>query len=249
MRWLSLFVSLSLVAAGPSNCVYSLSAQLPHDVSLETVSLHYAEGLLFETTAGRRPPSLRMLDAQTGQLIKQTLFRPTEVPGPVIVSKTELVQLMMANEGALVLDARSLGPIRRELRAPFGIVGIGHQGEHLVETDGGSQLRFLSASTWQIEFERTIDIPGMQLKAIAALNDRLLAGLTKGSASLVVIDSSSGHVLHRVDLSRVAGRNGSEPESTCASAIAYDVGGKRLYVTGNGCSHLYQLAFNVEQCR
>lgn len=110
----------------------------------------------------------------------------------------------------------------------------------MIVSDGSDQIYFVDG---EMKIIRTMKVTDGS-RSISRLNElELIQGRIWANVwmtnSIVIIDPSSGHVLHTLDMSSLPRQQGAD----VLNGIAYDHQTKKVYVTGKLWNSIYEIAF------
>jgi glutamine cyclotransferase len=110
-------------------------------------------------------------------------------------------------------------------------------------SDGTATLHFLDPQSYkeirQVEVTAG-GMPVMQLNELEMVEGELWANIWQ-TDRIARIDLSNGHVVGWVDLSGLLSADDRREQVDVLNGIAYDAGGKRLFVTGKLWPRLFQI--------
>jgi glutaminyl-peptide cyclotransferase len=218
-------------------------ASHPHDPTSYTQGLELHEGRLLESTGRRGQSTRRWVDPETGSVeLVQPL--PDDLFGEgITVVDDEIFQLTWTSGQLLVADLEALELTRVLTYAGEGW-GLCFDGEHLVMSNGSSQLTERDPTTFAVV--RTIDVqlngsPLNALNELECIGDQVLANVYRVD-QIVAIDQDSGNVDAVIDASPLR-----PPElpigdvDYALNGIAHDASTGRYLMTGKLWPVLYEV--------
>lgn len=222
---------------------YTVVHTYPHATDAYTEGLFYKDGFLYESTGQVGDSSVRKVQLQTGQVLKQ---RPVSAPyfGEGIVDwKGKLVQLTWQNQLGFVYDLDSF-----KLQHTFTYPGEGwaltRDSQHLYMSDGSAVLRVLDPDTLKSvgSILVTADgVPVTNLNELEWVKGEIYANIWLTNR-IARIDPASGHVVGWIDLTGLLDTNQlPNPGNDVLNGIAYDAAHDRLFVTGKCWPKLFQI--------
>lgn len=128
--------------------------------------------------------------------------------------------------------------------------GLTHDNQHLIMSDGTSQLRFLNPQ--MLRTQATLDVtengrPLIYLNELEWINTgpltaqpRLLANIWQ-TDSIAVIDPQSGKVTARIDLDNLFPQRQRRRDEDVLNGIAYDARDNTLLITGKRWRYLWRI--------
>ena len=214
--------------------------EFPHDSTAYTQGLVYDEGTLYEGTGKRGKSSLRQVDLVTGKILQLQPLDDHLFGEGIAIWNDRIVQLTWTSRFGIIYDKKSFRELGRFRYSGQGW-GLTHDGTHLIMSDGTSSLRFLDPKTFHVIRTLRVQNRGRRvhnLNELEYVNGEILANVW-GEDYIVKISPSTGHVTAFIDLRHLAPRR-SERDSVL-NGIAYDVTGKRLFVTGKNWPKLFEI--------
>lgn len=216
----------------------------PHQTDAFTQGLLFSDGRLYESTGLVGESSLREVDLNSGNVLRQVPNLPTVFAEGLAQRGGQLYQLTL-NDGLAYVWNRQSFTVEGTLQAPSSAWGLTYMEESdtFVLSDGSSNLRFLDASFRDLGVVPVTDNGA----SVSALNElEYVGGVLLANRymtdEIVAIDPSTGVVLFRADLSglidKQAHRLGTDD---VLNGIAYDAAQDRLFVTGKRWPFLYQI--------
>ena len=221
---------------------YDVLNVYPHDQDAFTQGLAFADGILYEGTGRRGESSLRVVELQSGDILKRVSL-PDECFGEGIsVCDDTIVQLTWKSGVGLVYDRNDL----REIGSfPYDTEGWGitYDGERLIMSDGTSRLHFLDPATYTVEEVVKVvdgDSPVMQLNELEYINGLVFANVWK-TDRIAIIAPTDGGVVGWLDLAGLLESQQAASGADVLNGIAYDSENDRLFVTGKLWPWLFEI--------
>jgi glutaminyl-peptide cyclotransferase len=225
------------VSSSPLNQTYSVVREYPHDTEAFTQGLVFVDGFLYEGTGLEGHSSLRLVDLETGAVLKKVNL-PDEYFGEgIAVVDNRIIQLTWQSNIGFVYDKVSLKLIGN-FSYPTEGWGLTYNGNHLIMSDGTSNLYFLDPET----FERVGQVivldgtnPVTRLNELEYIKGYIYANIWL-KEKIAIINPQTGQIEAWIDLTGL--------ESTIinqANGIAYDQLNDRLFVTGKNWPKLYEI--------
>ncbi|MDT8399802.1 MAG: glutaminyl-peptide cyclotransferase [Pseudomonadales bacterium] len=214
--------------------------QFPHDPNAFTQGLAFHEGRLYEGTGRNGQSSLRLMDLESGEILKRHNLDKRYFGEGITVLGEAIYQLTWREHAGFVYDRDSF-TLQKTFFLPGEGWGITDDDEQLIVSDGTAYLRFLDPDTrHEIRRVEVRDEQGPvdRLNELEYIDGEVWANVWYENY-LVRIDPLTGRVNSRVDLS------GLQPQSGSADAvlngIAWDETTQRLFVTGKLWPVLYEI--------
>lgn len=232
----------------PEKLKYTLVNTFPHDTSSYTQGLSFVDGKLLESTGRKGQSHLKYVDLKTGKAMKSAALKPEYFgEGSVKVGNKIIVLTWKENVG-LVYDANTFEEIATfPYQASRQGWGLTYDGKQLLRSDGSNKIWFMNAETYREEsFIEVYDNKGAveRLNELEFIDGKLYANVY-GEDKIVIIDPKTGVVEAEADLSKLLPKNYFKNDDDIANnvlnGIAYDVTGKRLFVTGKKWPNLFEI--------
>lgn len=220
----------------------------PHDHGAFTQGLVYVDGALFETT-GRHPSSVRRVRLEDGVVERKRDLPPEYFGEGVTEIDGRLFGLTWQHGKGFIWKTDDLTQV-----GDFSYEGEGwgltDDGQRLILSDGTPMLRFLDPSTFaevgrvQVTFRGR---PLSRLNELEWIDGEVWANVWTQDA-LIRINPDTGVVTGVVDLSDLfPDRTGLDPQDDVLNGIAWDVVGRRLFVTGKHWPRLFHIRVTDSQ--
>jgi glutamine cyclotransferase len=221
---------------------YEIVNVYPHDENAFTQGLAFNDdGVLYESTGFYGNSTLRKTDLETGRTL-EIHYLPNQFFGEgITIFGDRIIQLTWTSHTAFIYDKQSLNVLEEFSYSTEGW-GLTDNGDKLIMSDGTSNLYFLNPQTFekigQVEVQDDSG-PVTSLNELEYINGDIYANVWK-EEKIAIINIQTGQVKAWIDLSGLYDTAGSDPEDVL-NGIAYDAGGKRLFVTGKRWPNLYQI--------
>jgi glutaminyl-peptide cyclotransferase len=212
----------------------------PHDPNAFTQGLVSIGGQLYEGTGRNGQSSVRLLDLETGEIIKRKNLSNRYFGEGITIHNNSIYQLSWRSHLGFVYDQESF-ELKKTFYLPGEGWGITHNNEQLIISDGTSTIRFLDMESQQ-ELRR-IEItdengPVIRLNELEFINGEIWANIWYENF-IVRINPETGKVNSRVNLDLLY------PERTSSedvlNGIAWDEQTQRLFVTGKLWPNLFEI--------
>ena len=228
---------------GPTIYGYKIVKIYPHNTTAFTEGLVFDNGILYESTG--EFSSLRRVDLESG-VVQQEVILPAEFFGEgLAVVNDSLVQLTWQNHVGFVYDK-----VTFDLRGNFTYStegwGLTYDNNHLIMSDGTSNLYFLDPTTFQKTGQVSVHDGNTSVTNINELeyvNGDVYANIWL-QQKIAIINPQNGQVKGWIDLSGIYQSN--DPNAVL-NGIAYDSQTNRLYVTGKDWPNLYQITITPKK--
>ena len=213
---------------------------IPHDSSSFTQGLHIHDGILYESSGIVGESSLRVIDRQTGKVIKTVPVKDGFAEGIAAVGD-RMVQLTWREEMALVYRLPDLISLESHSYAGEGW-GMSATAERYLTSDGSDEIAYRDLLFRKIKTLK-VRINGFPLKGIndlAWVNGTIYCNVLRDD-NIYQVDESSGRVLHILNCSRLSKLGARSNESYVLNGIAYDQLTDSLFITGKRWKYYFQV--------
>jgi glutamine cyclotransferase len=248
-----------MAAKAPEEMTFKVVKVFPHDTSCYTEGLLYQDGYLYESGGGQsKSPegqtadlsigqsSLRKTDLNTGKPVQKVMVDPTIFGEGISIVGDKIIQLTWKSKIGYVYDKNSFKLLNT---FPNNIGGEGwgmcFDGSKLYMDDSTNRIWLINKDKWQaIGY---IDVftdkaPMDSINELEYIDGKIYANRYETN-DILVIDPKTGAVLQRIDLTNLYPQDQRAPNADVLNGIAYDAVGKRIFITGKKCPHLYQVEF------
>jgi glutamine cyclotransferase len=233
----------------PTVISYDIINTYPHDPKAFTEGLEFYDGFLYEGTGNYGESDLRKVNLQTGEvLLSKKLDRKYFGEGITILNG-KIYQLTYREGKGFVYD---LATLKEEKSFIFNAAegwGMLNNGTNLIYDDGTNVLHFLDPETFK------------EVKTLAVkdehgpLNNLNEPEFIKGylyanqwlTDIILKIDTATGYVVGRADLTSIRERLGIPPVTNrrnspdVMNGIAYDAKTNRIFITGKNWPKLIEV--------
>ena len=230
----------------PAEYGYRVVRSLPHDTQASTQGLLIQGGRLFESTGGYGTSTVREVDLDTGQVVRERRLADALFGEGLARVGDRLVQLTWRAGAGFLYDPDTLHPVGSFSYEGEGW-GLAFDGERLAMSDGTATLRFLDPGTFR-ETHR-VDVAGPDgpiagLNELEFVGDALYANVWR-TERVAIIDPDSGELrgwLHLDGILPVVFRREGTAEM---NGIAYDEAANRLFVTGKRWPRVFEIEMHA----
>lgn len=240
-----------LAAKAPELYTYKVEKVYPHDTSSYTEGLLYQDGYLYESTGEVGHSTLRKVNLETGKAVKVAkIDSPYFGEGSAIIGD-KIVMLTYKDPRVLFEFDKNTFKLLKTSPFHVGVEGWGmtNDGKKLYMDDSTNRIWFLDKDTYQqIGFIDVYDDKGpvQQINELEYIDGKIYANVYT-TDNILVIDPKTGAVLQKIDMSTLwpASKRPTDfdDNNNVLNGIAWDVQGKRIFVTGKKWPHLYQVKF------
>ena len=228
---------------------YEVVNTYPHDAGAFTQGLLFHDGFLYEGTGLHGESSIRKVDLETGEVLRQRDLSSAYFGEGIAVHNDRLIQLTWKSQVGFVYRLDDFEPL-----GDFSYLGEGwgltHDGKRFIMSDGTTRLRFLDLRTFRATGQvhvRYGDRPVRNINELEFIDGLVYANIWKEDR-VAMIDPDSGYVTGWVDLSGLL--TPAEARSAdVLNGIAWDEAGRRLFVTGKRWPKLFEIRLVEKETR
>ena len=220
---------------------FTVVRSYPHDPSAFTQGLEYVDGVLYEGTGLNGRSSIRRVNLETGNVLKQHTIDPQHFGEGITVFGSDLYELTWQSGLAFVYDRTTLTP-KKTFKYTGEGWGLTHDGTSLIMSDGTEYLRFLDPATFA-ERRRikvtAVGVPVSNLNELEFVKGEILANVWT-TAYVARIAPDTGRVSGYIDLGGLLAPS-ERAGVDVLNGIAYDAEHDRLFVTGKLWPKLFEV--------
>ena len=221
---------------------YRVVNTYPHDPNAFTQGLIYTDGALFEGTGRYGQSSLRAVDLETGQVLRQ-IELPEQFFGEGITRfGGRIYQLTWQSHEGFVYDVATFDQLDT-FTYPSEGWGLTHDNARLIMSDGTDTLHFLDPQTLQETGRVAVRYRGspvVRLNELEYIDGEVYANIWQTN-TIVRIDPLTGQVVGVIDLTGLLSPTDITQPVDVLNGIAYDAIGNRLFVTGKLWPKLFEI--------
>ncbi|MDQ3914779.1 MAG: glutaminyl-peptide cyclotransferase [Actinomycetota bacterium] len=221
---------------------YVQVGKFPHDPEAFTQGLGFRGTALFEGTGLEGRSSLRRVDLETGEVLRQVELADHLFGEGITIMGRRIYQITWQNGRCFVYDRRTFERVKRFSYEGEGW-GLTHAGARLIMSDGTATIRFRDPESFAVldEIEVTDDgEPVAMLNELEWVNGEIFANVWQ-TDEVVRIDPETGNVTGRLDLTALRQQEDAEGPHDVTNGIAYMKAEDRLFVTGKLWSNVYEI--------
>ena len=222
------------------NC--QITGDFKHDASAYTQGLFFYDGKLYESTGQYGESSLRIVELESGKVLKRKNFeRKYFIEGACVLDGL-LYVLTWKENVCFVCDPVTLNQ-KAVLRYRGEGWGLTTDGKSLIMSDGTDVIRYRNPKTFDVERELSVRYNGQPL---AWLNELEYFGghiwaNVYGLEIIVCIDPETGNVIEDIDCRGILLPQLKKPSTDVFNGIAYNPSDGGLYVTGKYWPKLFRI--------
>jgi len=220
---------------------------LPHDSSSFTQGLEVRGNSIFESSGLYGHSRISEIDSQDGRIIRQVQIDDSYFGEGITMVDQSIILLTWRSEVALELSISNLSIIGNYSFEGEGW-GVCFNGEHIVTSNGTSELSFRNPDSFETEFTIMVTWDGAQvqnLNELECVGDKIYANVWM-EETILRISSTSGEVdffSSPHDLTSTQG-NGSEE---VLNGIAFDQDSGGFWITGKNWTQMYLVNFTIPE--
>ena len=204
---------------------------IKHDEKAYTQGLIYFNGMLYESTGLKGESSMRILNPQSGEVLKTYLLKDSLFGEGIALYDNEIHMLTWKDNLILRFNAE-LQKTGQDTYPDEGW-GLTTINKHLLASDGSDRLFYLNENTYRAD--SAIQVFNHR-GAVCYLNelefiDGYIWANVLGKDTIMLINPRSGKVEHEVDVTNCIDRQ-RYPDAGALNGIAFDDVSQTIYLTG-----------------
>ncbi len=221
---------------------YEVVNTWPHDTAAYTQGLVYDAGTLLESTGQYGSSSLRRVELQTGKVIKQVDVPRQYFGEGMTLLGGKIFQVTWTTRKGFVYEPEGFAKLGEFAYDGEGW-GLTNDGQHLILSDGTSQLRFLDPESFRTL--RTLNVtdggrPVRELNELEYVKGEIYANVWH-TDRIARIEPRTGKVVGWIELKGLIPDAERTDSEAVLNGIAYDAAGDRLFVTGKLWPKLFEV--------
>ena len=216
---------------------------LPHDPSSFTQGLEVLESSIFESSGLYGHSRISEIDSQNGDIIRQIEVDDSYFAEGITVRGDSIIMLTWRSGVALEFNISDLSIIGNFSFEGQGW-GICYNGEHIVTSNGSSDLTFRDPDSFDVDFTMIVTwdgVPVSNLNELECVGDKIYANIWL-EETIVRISGSSGEVDFFSSPSSVTSIQGESHEEVL-NGIAFDNNSSGFWITGKNWTQMYLVNF------
>lgn len=218
---------------GVPRYTYRVLQAYPHDPQAWTQGLVYHEGVLYEGTGLRGRSSLRVVELETGEVLRLEPLPDAYFGEGIAILDERVYQLTWQSNVGLIYELDTFEQVG-QFSYPTEGWGLTHDGTHLIMSDGTATLHFLDPADLGEVRQVTANDDGrpiFPLNELEYIRGEVWANVWM-TDYIVRIDPKDGTLLGVIDLSGLLSPQDRTGQVDVLNGIAYDANGDRVFVTG-----------------
>jgi glutaminyl-peptide cyclotransferase len=237
-------IQVRLVSGSPAQIYsYTVRNTYPHDANAYTQGLIYNDNCLFEGTGLYGQSTLRKVKLNTGEILK-VFNLPSNVFGEGITTfNNKIIQITWREQVAFLYDKESFSQLNKFYYPMKEGWGITNDGTNLIMSDGSATLYFLDKEYFtEVGRLEVCDDKGPveRLNELEYIEGEIWANVYT-TDTIVRINPKNGVVTGKIDMSGLLKPADRAQNSEVLNGIAYDLQGKKIFVTGKNWPKLFEI--------
>lgn len=220
---------------------FEIIKELPHDTQAYTQGFIYHNGFLYESTGQYRKSSLRKINPNTGEIIKNIKIPDKYFAEGLTIFNNKIYQLTWFENTGFIYDLETMKQI-----GSFSYYGEGwgltNDDKHLILSDGSNVLRYIDPTNFEVVKTLTVlnenSYPMRNLNELEYVAGYIWANIYMENY-IVQIDPKTGRVVSRIDLTPLRDKLTIGPETDVLNGIAYDKESDVFYFTGKNWNKIF----------
>jgi len=220
---------------------------LPHDSSSFTQGLEVLGDSIFESSGLYGHSRLSEIDALNGEIIRQVSIDDSYFAEGITVINQSIIMLTWREEVALEFAISNFSIIGNFSFEGEGW-GICFNGEHLITSNGTSELSFRDPNTFETDFTIIVTWDGSpvsNLNELECVNEKIFANIWMQDF-ILEISSTSGNVENFASLISITSEQETGPEEVL-NGIAFDQSSGGFWITGKNWTQMYLVDFTIPE--
>ncbi len=216
-------------------------AEYPHDTDAYTQGLYFDQGQLYESTGLHGKSTFRMVDLESGNVLKRLEFDKKYFVEGSVRYKDNVYILTWDTRIAFVYDAETF-EYKSSWKYPREGWGLTTDGKQLIASDGSASLYFLDENFAQKD-KKLVTIenrPVRWLNELEYIDGKVWANVYT-SDEIVIINPKTGKVEGVVDCRGLLPKSLRKPSTDVLNGIAYNPETRKIYLTGKNWPKLYEI--------
>lgn len=235
--------------AVPQLISWDIVKEYPHDPAAFTEGLEFRDGVLYEGTGEYGSSEMRRVELATGKVLARTKMDAKYFGEGLTVLNGKIYQLTYREGKGFVYDQKTLKQAGTfAFNTPEGW-GMTNNGANLIFDDGTNVLHFIDPNTFaEVKQLKVIDEygPVNEINELELIKGYIYANVWQKDL-ILKIDTTTGKVVARADMSSLRERGGIPPmtgrksDPEVLNGIAYDAATNKIYITGKNWPKLFEV--------
>ena len=219
---------------------------IPLEETSFTQGLEVLDGSIFQSSGLYGESRLSEIDLQSGNIIREMPINDSYFAEGITVFDQSIIMLTWKEEKAFRIDISNFSIIENFSFEGEGW-GICFNGEHLVMSNGTSQISFRDPETFEIN--HTIQVtwdgqPVSNINELECVEREILANVWLQDV-ILSIDSISGNVQYFVSPTSISSTQGNNSNEVL-NGIAFDKSSGGFWITGKNWTHIYLIEISYQ---
>lgn len=240
----------------PLRYTYEVVNTCPHDSSAYTQGLEYQDGIFYESDGGYASQgdiggsSLRKVDPASGKVLKKLDMADNVFAEGLTLVGDKLIQLTWENRIGFVYNKDSFEKLAefpyQESQQGWGLC---FDGSKIYKSDGTNRIYTLNKDTYVEEgYVEVYDQNGPvdMLNELEWIDGQIYANVYE-TDRIVCIDPATGAVTADINMTGLLPAKDRFENTNVLNGIAWDAGGKRLFVTGKKWNTMFEIKLKAVQ--
>ena len=220
---------------------------IPLEETSFTQGLEVLDGSIFQSSGLYGESRLSEIDLQSGNIIREMPINDSYFAEGITVFDQSIIMLTWKEEKAFRIDIFNFSIIENFSFDGEGW-GICFNGEHLVMSNGTSQISFRDPETFEIN--HTIQVtwdgqPVSNINELECVEREILANVWLQDV-ILSIDSISGNVQYFVSPTSISSTQGNNSNEVL-NGIAFDKSSGGFWITGKNWTHIYLIEISQKE--
>ena len=220
---------------------------IPLEETSFTQGLEVLDGSIFQSSGLYGESRLSEIDLQSGNIIREMPINDSYFAEGITVFDQSIIMLTWKEEKAFRIDISNFSIIENFSFEGEGW-GICFNGEHLVMSNGTSQISFRDPETFEIN--HTIQVtwdgqPVSNINELECVEREILANVWLQDV-ILSIDSISGNVQYFISPTSISSTQGNNSNEVL-NGIAFDKSSGGFWITGKNWTHIYLIEISQEE--
>ncbi len=227
---------------------YEVINVYPHDSEAFTQGLVFHQGALYESTGLNRSSSLRLVELETGKVLKKVDVAAQFFAEGLALFNGRLYQLTWLDHQGFVYDLDSFNRVGDFSYSGEGW-GLTRDAQSLIMSDGTSRIRFLNPDTFEVQRVIIVQDNGRditQLNELEYVKGEIYANIWQ-TDRIARINPQTGRVVAWINLSGLLSAEDRSRPVDVLNGIAYDEASDRLFVTGKLWPKLFEIKLKLRR--
>ena len=220
---------------------------LPHDPTSFTQGLEVLNDSLIESSGLYGASRLSQISSKNGDLIRQTPIEESYFAEGITIMGNSIIMLTWKSGIALEFELTNFTEIGNFSLEGEGW-GICFNGQHLVTSNGSSELSFRNPKSFKIDY--TIEVtwdeePVLNLNELECVGNKIFANVWMQDI-ILSISATSGKVDFFASPVSITSQQGNGPNEVL-NGIAYDSALDGFWITGKNWTNYYLIDFVMKE--